>query len=227
MIVFREKFYFASLRSDLENEIISPTRPNNELAKKLVGDYKTERTCFYPTISQAISSLGKGLVGKTVYIYSTTRPRPEYTYKPDIQESPFKDITGEIWVTSETKLLLVGIYKINRQIKLSVHSYYNPRRVDLEYPTYSFSEIIKGKMTKAVILDNPNKSQVKVNIGTKIFRSIADAAKEKTPGQIFGVYRPSSGTKILATDDLRSCESYSFIKVGKVEITEDRNYKTL
>ena len=43
MIVLRNKLYYASLNSDLENEILYPVVPNNEFSNHKIGDYKTSR----------------------------------------------------------------------------------------------------------------------------------------------------------------------------------------
>ena len=227
MIVLRNKLYYASLNSDLENEILYPVVPNNEFSNHKIGDYKTPRICFYPTPSQAISALGLGIQGKVVYLYSPLQIRPESKYRPTIQEAPFRDTTGEIWDLTTSRVHLVGRVKISGPKKKEVLTYYNPRATSLTYITWGWLDLeTKMKKEKVVYISTLDKPSIQIPGGTQLFRKLEDAIKDKKEGEIFYTYKPESG-KVELPETLIAPKKLMFKRAGKILVTSNTSYKTL
>ena len=109
MIILKKKenLYLASLHPDLSNGFLEPEIPRTVLANHKSFDYRTPRICFYPSIDMALSSLGRDLSGRKVYIYSPLYVNQDSVYHPSILESPGVQKTGETWVLEKIRVKLV------------------------------------------------------------------------------------------------------------------------
>ena len=184
--------FFASLNSDLDGSYVMPKKPREI---KGIVEGKTPRTCFYPSISQAISALGPGLKGKIIYLYQPNQVPPESRYVPTLQECPFKETTGEVWYLGQVRLKLVGQVMVIGVKSTETLRAYTPRLTELPWITWSYKEIksTQTKMTSKVTFLSKKwlGESVILGPGTKVI----DGKPIVQPSQGF-IYKPKEKVKI-------------------------------
>lgn len=148
MIILRSRkrnpgdLYFVSTFSDLNGEIIKPKVPNNFLTKNKIGDYKTPRICFYPSVDKALVALSQELKGKELYIYQPRNINFDSLHKPNISEVPSCLLTDEFWYLDQVELRYLAAVKVEgKEKELAYH--YGPRSTKAYLYKWKWEEILK------------------------------------------------------------------------------------
>lgn len=222
----------ASLVPDLDKEVIMPRVPNNEISRKGVGDTKTPRTVFYLSIDDAISGLGEGLAGKTVYIYEPLKTPREYVYQPSSHENPF--LTNEVWYVSTCQVRKVMSVMINRKIQDRKLRTYNPRLVERDFPKWSWSNLDRQrKMSRVVYLSREDSGTISLKPEITFYQSIKEAVKDLklNTESTFTIYKPKDDKKLEVIIDFHNQLKYDkpivLYKKGKISVSRDLSYKTV
>lgn len=135
------KLYFISSLDNLNGDIIGPRVPNNFLVSNKIGDYKTKRVCFYPSIDKALISLSsfQELSGKKFYIYRPRNINFDSLYKPNISEVPNCFLTDEYWYLKDVEIrYITSITVKDKEEELSFR--YGPRSTKVTVYRWNWKE---------------------------------------------------------------------------------------
>lgn len=156
MILLRKKWpknlYYVSSLSNLSGKYLSPGIPNNFLTNNKIGDYKTRRVCFYPTIDEALTALSQELSNKELYVYKARNISRDSLYKPDISEVPNCLLTNEYWYLNKVELSYLGKLKvIGPEKELQFH--YGPRSTKRILKIWKWKEILDNKWDNKKLIE--------------------------------------------------------------------------
>lgn len=118
MIVLRGKYFMVSRLGNLDNEILEPVVPKSSLGYhgEKIGDTKTPRLVFYPSISHALlGMIGEDLTGMVLTVYIPQGLVYHSCYRPTIQECPIVGVTEETWILRPTRIRSVMKIRILRR----------------------------------------------------------------------------------------------------------------
>lgn len=103
------KLYYLS-KQNVDGKEIKPSIPNNFLTEYGYADYIQERVCLFPTIEQALYNITEECIDQTYNVYI---PEGKYEYyKPNIDEIPTVNITGETWSYVPVKMKKIGKIRV-------------------------------------------------------------------------------------------------------------------
>lgn len=161
MILLRKKrpsnLYYISPLSNLSGKFIDPSVPNNFLTNNKVGDYKTKRVCFYPTIDEALIALSQELTNKELYVYKARNICRDSLYKPDISEVPNCMLTNEYWYLDKAELYYLGKLRVIGPKKVYYY-HYGPRSTKKELKSWKWEEVLDNKWDKKKLIENKMKN---------------------------------------------------------------------
>lgn len=190
--IIKMNLFFASLDPGLDGAILLPKKPKEV---KGIIEGKTPRTCFYPSISQALSALGPALKGIVIYVYKPNQTLPESMYRPTFQECPFRDKTGEVWYLGQARLTAVGQVLVTGEKSRETFRSYTPRLNEVPWITWSYTDLrsVQTKSTSKVfyVSDKWLGDTITLGPGTKVMEK---PIVQVTSGKF--IYKPTGKVKI-------------------------------
>lgn len=144
--VHPKDLYFVSPLDNLSGEYIYPSVPNNLFTRNKWEDWKTKRISLFPTIQGALmnlSSQGTSLKGKVLVVYGLAGGNPESLIKPQLQDSPTSQGTGEYWYLSSAKLKEITKIEVLKKNGEKIIFHYGPRSTTGYLEGWEWKEILK------------------------------------------------------------------------------------
>lgn len=188
IIVRNTPLYYASLESDLADEVLLPRKVDNELVRRgIIKHSRLPHIPLYDTPMHAVSALGPGLLRKTIYIYQPRRVPTDSLVRPDITESPLRDILGEYWSLTGITLQLVMTVVVDRVLEVVNHTFYNPRPTQWKEHIWAYHRLdVDAKKTSKVFYIGKASDSETISLmpGTKIERIRPEVNGFKPVGKV-------------------------------------------
>lgn len=108
-----DKLYFVS-RVSMNDDLLTPSIPDNYFTKSGYEDNKTPRVCFAPSIDQCLMALSQNIEGLEFYVH-VPEDEQNVVY-PTEKQVPDCKITGEVWVTNPVTLRCIGKIKVDKSV---------------------------------------------------------------------------------------------------------------
>ena len=97
---------------DLDGKFIYPEIPKNFLTKHNFENKEVKRVCFSPSIDKCLRALSENIKGKTFYVHIPDPDKEYNIYKPNKEDVPDADLTGELWIRKPVMLKCLGKIKV-------------------------------------------------------------------------------------------------------------------